>query len=465
MALAFLEVAGGAPLCGEIEIQGSKNAVLPVLASCMLGDGLCVIENCPAIGDVDDLLRMMEMLGCSAVREGNTVRIDASAMEGYEIDGAEAGRIRSSILFLGPLLGKMGRAALPLPGGCAIGARPVDLHLETLRRLGAEFEVGDKILAWTGTLRGCRMVLSFPSVGATENAVLAAVLAEGETVIANAAQEPEIDELCSFLNLRGARIARREDGALQIRGVRRLKPVRYRMHADRIVAGTYLLAVAAAGGDVYIRNFPHGQLDAVLHVLREMGMSVYPEYRGCRKGMILSESVDREGGYSSGDGELCVCGCADSDPEIGRDCMGLRVCGRAKYPVPRVTTAPYPGFPTDLQSPLMAVLSGVKGRSCICEQIFESRFRTADELKKMGARILVDGNCAWIDGAPPLHGARLAAPDLRGGAALVIAALASRGRSVIGGTEYIERGYEDICRDLAGLGADIRMRDGVFSLV
>lgn len=423
MALAFLEVAGGAPLCGEIEIQGSKNAVLPVLASCMLGDGLCVIENCPAIGDVDDLLRMMEMLGCSAVREGSTVRIDASAMEGYEIDGAEAGRIRSSILFLGPLLGKMGRAALPLPGGCAIGARPVDLHLETLRRLGAEFEVGNKILAWTGTLRGCRIVLSFPSVGATENAVLAAVLAEGETVIANAAQEPEIDELCSFLNLRGARIARREDGALQIRGVRRLKPVRYRMHADRIVAGTYLLAVAAAGGDVYIRNFPHGQLDAVLHVLREMGMSVSAK------------------------------------------CMGLRVCGRAKYPVPRVTTAPYPGFPTDLQSPLMAVLSGVKGRSCICEQIFESRFRTADELKKMGARILVDGNCAWIDGAPPLHGARLAAPDLRGGAALVIAALASRGRSVIGGTEYIERGYEDICRDLAGLGADIRMRDGVFSLV
>lgn len=421
--MAFLEVAGGAPLCGEIEIQGSKNAVLPVLASCMLGDGLCVIENCPAIGDVDDLLRMMEMLGCSAVREGNTVRIDASAMEGYEIDGAEAGRIRSSILFLGPLLGKMGRAALPLPGGCAIGARPVDLHLETLRRLGAEFEVGDKILAWTGTLRGCRMVLSFPSVGATENAVLAAVLAEGETVIANAAQEPEIDELCSFLNLRGARIARREDGALQIRGVRRLKPVRYRMHADRIVAGTYLLAVAAAGGDVYIRNFPHGQLDAVLHVLREMGMSVSAK------------------------------------------CMGLRVCGRAKHPVARVTTAPYPGFPTDLQSPLMAVLSGVKGRSCICEQIFESRFRTADELKKMGARILVDGNCAWIDGAPPLHGARLAAPDLRGGAALVIAALASRGRSVIGGTEYIERGYEDICRDLAGLGADIRMRDGVFSLV
>jgi len=423
MALAFLEVAGGAPLCGEIEIQGSKNAVLPVLASCMLGDGLCVIENCPAIGDVDDLLRMMEMLGCSAVREGSTVRIDASAMEGYEIDGAEAGRIRSSILFLGPLLGKMGRAALPLPGGCAIGARPVDLHLETLRRLGAEFEVGDKILAWTGTLRGCRIVLSFPSVGATENAVLAAVLAEGETVIANAAQEPEIDELCSFLNLRGARIARREDGALQIRGVRRLKPVRYRMHADRIVAGTYLLAVAAAGGDVYIRNFPHGQLDAVLHVLREMGMSVSAK------------------------------------------CMGLRVCGRAKYPVARVTTAPYPGFPTDLQSPLMAVLSGVKGRSCICEQIFESRFRTADELKKMGARILVDGNCAWIDGAPPLHGARLAAPDLRGGAALVIAALASRGQSVIGGTEYIERGYEDICRDLAGLGADIRMRDGVFSLV
>lgn len=421
--MAFLEVAGGAPLCGEIEIQGSKNAVLPVLASCMLGDGLCVIENCPAIGDVDDLLRMMEMLGCSAVREGNTVRIDASAMEGYEIDGAEAGRIRSSILFLGPLLGKMGRAALPLPGGCAIGARPVDLHLETLRRLGAEFEVGDKILAWTGTLRGCRIVLSFPSVGATENAVLAAVLAEGETVIANAAQEPEIDELCSFLNLRGARIARREDGALQIRGVRRLKPVRYRMHADRIVAGTYLLAVAAAGGDVYIRNFPHGQLDAVLHVLREMGMSVSAK------------------------------------------CMGLRVCGRAKYPVASVTTAPYPGFPTDLQSPLMAVLSGVKGRSCICEQIFESRFRTADELKKMGARILVDGNCAWIDGAPPLHGARLAAPDLRGGAALVIAALASRGRSVIGGTEYIERGYEDICRDLAGLGADIRMRDGVFSLV
>ncbi len=447
--MAFLEVTGGAPLCGEIEIQGSKNAVLPILASCMLGDGMCVIENCPAIGDVDDLLRMMEMLGCSAVRVGNTARVDASAMEGYEIDGAEAGRIRSSILFLGPLLGKIGRAALPLPGGCAIGARPVNLHLEILRRLGAEFEIGNKILAWTGTLRGCRAVLPFPSVGATENAVLAAVLAEGETVIENAAREPEIDELCSFLNLRGARITRREDGALQICGVRRLEPVRYRMHADRIVAGTYLFAVAAAGGDVYIRNFPHGRLDAALDVLRRMGMSVCPEHRGCRW------CSDVPGGM-----DLCVHGCADStesDFGIGRDCMGLRIRGRAGYPIPLVATAPYPGFPTDLQSPLMAVLCGVDGRSCICERIFESRFRTADELKKMGAQISAGGRCAWIDGSPPLHGAAVSAPDLRGGAALVVAALAAHGQSVISGTEYIERGYEDICRDLAGVGADIRI--------
>lgn len=417
MGLRYLEITGGVPLGGEIAIQGSKNAVLPILAACMLGDGPCVIKNCPKIGDVDDLLVLLGQLGCQAEREDNTVRIDGVGMNRFEVDGREAARIRSSILFLGPLLGKMGKAVLPLPGGCAIGKRPIDLHLTALEQLGAQFQIiaEARVSAKVQGLCGAAISLAFPSVGATENIILAAVLAKGETVICNAAREPEIDELCAFLNMRGAQIERDRNGNIRICGVKRLRPVTWQLRADRIVTGTYLLAVMAAGGQIRITNFPQGDLDALLPVLRQMGAQFWADTAG-----------------------FCL--------EAKGECL----------PVPYLETAPYPGFPTDLQSPLMAVLCRARGKSVICERIFESRFKTASELRKMGAWIDTDGSLACIYGREALHGAVLEAPDLRGGAALVLASLAASGKTWIYQTEYIERGYEDICRDLQMLGAKIQ---------
>lgn len=418
MDLRNLEVTGGVPLHGEIRIQGSKNAVLPILAACIPGEGICVIENCPQIKDVEDTLEIMRRLGCRIQREGRTVCVDASGVREFETGGDEAARIRSSVLFLGALLGRMKKAVLPLPGGCAIGKRPIDQHISALRQLGARFYLEDKITADAGELRGGRVCLSMPSVGATENAILASVTAPGETVIVRAAMEPEIDELCEFLRRRGARISRTAEGDIRILGGRRLGAVRYRVKPDRIVAGTYLLAAAATRGQVTVTDFPVRELSALAEVLRGMGASV----------------------------------------ACGEDRIELRA-DRPLRAVPYLETAPYPGFPTDLQSPLLAVLCRARGESRICETIFENRFRTAAELQKMGAKLCMEGNCAVVKGVPALVPARLATPDLRGGAALVIAALQANGTSVICNTAYIERGYEDICRDLRMLGAGIRWSD------
>lgn len=412
--MSYLEISGGRTLCGEISVQGSKNAVLPILAACLLGEGVCVIENCPQIGDVEDTLEILRALGCSVCTCGHTVQIHASGAGIYEIKRAEAVRIRSSVLFLGALLGKMKKAVIPLPGGCAIGKRPVDQHLCALEALGARFCIDETITASTQGLHGARITLAMPSVGATENAVLAAMMADGETVIQNAAKEPEIDELCAFLQRRGGCIAREADGTIRIQGGRPLGPAVYRMQADRIVSGTYLLAGAATGGYVKIQNDAGQTLASLFSVLRQMGVHC---------------------GTSGG---------------------AAFVQGSPVSALSYVETAPYPGFPTDLQSPLMAALCRTQGTSCICETIFENRFRTVEELLKMGARITVEGRCVQIRGVPALRGSVVSAPDLRGGAALVIAALQAKGRTVITDTGYIERGYEDISRDLSCLGADIR---------
>lgn len=415
MNVSYLEISGGKPLNGEICVQGSKNAVLPILSACLIGEGVCEIENCPFIRDVEDTLEILQTLGCTVHRDGHTVRIDASGADTYEIKTKEAARIRSSVLFLGALLGKMKKAVIPRPGGCAIGKRPVDLHLSVLEALGAEISVGEKITASTSGLQGGALALPFPSVGATENAVLASVMAKGQTVIRNAAREPEIDELCDFLRKRGACIVRRTDGSLCIEGGHTLKKAVYRMRADRIVSGTYLLAGAATGGAVTLLNENGEALHFLLETLERMGAS------------------------------------------CGRAKDTLTVRGKTLEAVPYVETAPYPGFPTDLQSPLMAALCRARGRSCICETIFENRFCTVPELLKFGADISVHGRCAQITGVHTLRAAAVHAPDLRGGAALVIAALQAQGRSTVAGTEYIGRGYEDICRDLRALGADIRL--------
>ncbi len=414
--MGYLEITGGTPLCGEIDIQGSKNAALPILAACLLGEGSCVIENCPVIGDVKDTLTIMEMLGCRVRQEETRVRVGAPQWDFFEIKGVQAARIRSSVLFLGALLGKIKRAVLPLPGGCAIGGRPIDLHLKMLTAMGAEFSIAKKIEARTEGLRGVELNLPIPSVGATENVILAATQAEGETVLHGAAREPEIDALCDFLNCRGARICRERDGTVRVSGGYPLGPVVYRMGADRIVAGTYLLAAAGAGGHIRLRGVSPGEQMALLRVLREMGTKICCE----------DQAVSIE---SSG----------------------------ALEPAAYVETAPYPGFPTDLQSPLMAALCRAKGKSRIRERIFENRFNTAKQLCKMGAQITLAGDRAVILGGERLRPAYLDAPDLRGGAALVIAALQAEGISRIYRTEYIRRGYEDICRDLRLLGAAIEM--------
>ena len=424
MFLGYLEITGGIPLHGKIEVQGSKNAVLPILASCMLGEGACTIENCPSIGDVDDTLEILKLLGCRVEREGRTVCIDASSAGKNEIESMEAARIRSSVLFLGALLGRMKRAVLPLPGGCAIGRRPIDIHIKALEKLGACFAEDDKVVATARQLLGDTVVLPFPSVGATENTILAAATAHGITWIKNAAREPEIDELCEFLNCRGADIERTKNGDIRVCGVERLRGTTYRVKADRIVTGTYLLAAAATGGEILITNDNGSCLRAFLQVLEKMGAGVIRSpWGGKQEGIRISS------------------------PE--------RLLG-AGY----LETAPYPGFPTDLQSPLMAVLCRASGKSCIREKIFENRFKTADELVKMGAEIEIDGDCARISGVPQLYGAVLEAPDLRGGAALVLGALQAKGCTKIGNIGYIDRGYENIERDLRLLGADIRRVDG-----
>ncbi len=412
-----LIVTGGTPLQGEISIQGSKNAVLPILAACLLGEGPCELENCPEIKDVEDTLHILRKLGCQVNQSGKTVRIDAEAAAGYEIIGGEAARIRSSVLFLGALLGKMRKAVLPKPGGCAIGKRPIDLHLAALERLGAAFSCEGEAITAEGNRLHCGTIrLDLPSVGATENSILAAVLLPGETRIEHAAQEPEIDELIRFLNLRGGKLKRMGD-AIVIEGGRRLHPVRFRIASDRIVAGTYLFAAAAAGGELHLQNYAADQ--TLAGVLLQMGGV-------CR--------ADHLGG------------------------MYFQMKHRPKA-IPGIRTAPYPGFPTDLQSPLMAVCARADGQSRIWETVFESRFRTAQELQKMGAKIFVQGNLATIEGKERLHAASLRAPDLRGGAALVVAALFAEGISEISGLEYISRGYEDIGADLCLLGAKIRRHE------
>lgn len=418
MDVDYLEISGGRPLGGEINVQGSKNAVLPILAACIPGAGECVIENCPLIRDTEDTFHIMRALGYCISRTGDAVRITPADTETYTVERMEAVRIRSSVLFLGALLGKMKKAVLPLPGGCAIGKRPIDLHLRALEALGARFEIGETITAWTDGLYGTEIDLEFPSVGATENTILAAVMAKGETVIRNAAREPEVDELCAFLRQRGASVRREADGSIWVDGQKTLGPAVYRMKADRIVSGTYLLAAAAAGGQVRLINESGETLSALRAVLSQMG---------------------------------AVCSAGEN---------GITVCAAQRVrPVPYLETAPYPGFPTDLQSPLLAVLAGADGESTVCETIFERRFCTAGELLKFGAKIGTRGRCAHITGVPRLHGAAADAPDLRGGAALVLAALQAEGRSVIRNTGYIARGYEDIARDLALLGADIRWAD------
>lgn len=410
--MEYLEIEGGRTLKGQVRIQGSKNAALPILAAAILHPGRTVLHRCPRIQDVEAMLDILGSLGCRAGWEGDALWIDAGGLSSYTVSQDHAKRMRSSITLLGSLLGRTGQACIPYPGGCVIGARPIDLHIAGLRKMGVEFpESREEVRARCSRLKGDRLVLGFPSVGATENLLLAAVLAEGTTWITGAAREPEILELCRFLNSMGAKITGAGTSRIQVTGVARLHDTEYTIAADRIVAGTYLCAAAACGGEAVLLDAPVSHMQGIFPVFRKMGVRLRTE----ADALVIKAP------------ERC-----------------LAVSG--------VETAPYPGFPTDLQSPLMAALCRARGISGIRENIFEARFKIVEELRSMGARIQVEKNRACIRGVARLQGGTLYARELRGGAALCVAAACAEGKSRICDCRYIYRGYENVAGDLKNLG-------------
>ncbi|WP_312441896.1 UDP-N-acetylglucosamine 1-carboxyvinyltransferase [Lacrimispora sp.] len=413
--MSVIQVQGLRSLKGEIKIQGSKNAVLPMMAAAVLHKGTTVIHNVPRIQDVFCMLGILEHIGCICSFDGHSLTIDARDLTQAEIPEEYIKSMRSSIMLSGPLLGRTGNAVTSFPGGCSIGERPIDLHLSAFRKLGADIEEkGDKLLASANRLMGADIYFPFPSVGATENALMAAVFAHGVTVIHGAAKEPEIITLCEFLNNMGAKIHGTGTSRLAVTGVRQLCDSEFTVAGDRIVAGTYLMAVMAAEGNIVIQGIQPEHLMAAFSLTEKMGA------------------------------------------ELKRYNSSVEVSMRGRPDCVDVMTEPYPGFPTDLQSQLMAVMSSAKGTGRIKETIFEGRFGTVKELHKLGADIIIEGKRADIHGLYPLRGNRVTATDLRGGAALVVAGLACEGVTEIHECHHIERGYEDICRDLSSLGAAIR---------
>lgn len=417
--MSTIEVRGLFPIKGEIEVQGSKNAVLPVMAASILNHGITVIDNVPGIQDVFCMMGILNSLGCGCELTGRRLKIDAGHLSETTVKKEDMGRMRSSIMLLGALLGRTGEATVYCPGGCMIGKRPIDLHLMALERMGVIVKQeadAERLTACASSLRGASVSFPFPSVGATENAIFAAVAAEGHTHLNGCAKEPEIIELCHFLINMGASIRGVGTDHLSIEGRLPLHDSHYTIGGDRIVAGTYLAAAAGAMGEVLLTGIRPSELTDVTSSLRAMGAEVFEEE------------------------ELLYL-------KITKQLKGISV-----------KTGPYPGFPTDLQSMMMVMLSLSDNGGMIEETIFENRFKTAGELIKLGAGIEIHKDKAHISGNRKLRGAIVEAGDLRGGAALVCAGLSAEGNTRITGCEHIYRGYEDICRDLRGLGADIRYR-------
>ena len=409
-------IEGGHPLDGSVRIHGAKNSVLPILAACLLAPGECVIHNCPELSDVAASLDILRHLGCRAERQGDAVVVDASAPTGWDVPDALMREMRSSVIFLGAILARLGEAVMSFPGGCELGPRPIDLHLAAIRSLGAQVreQGGELHCSAAGGLAGCEITFSIPSVGATENAMLCACGAEGVTVICNAAREPEIVDLQAFLRALGADVRGAGTSVITVRGKKPLHGGEHTVMPDRIVAATLLTAVAAAGGEAELLGTDYRQLSTVTAVLTEAG---------CR--------------IRSGSDSIHICREAPL--------RGVRP----------IRTAPYPGFPTDAQPPVMAALCQGTGTTVFVENMFESRYRHVDELSRMGADIRVEGKVAVVCGVERLHGAALQAADLRGGAALVVAALGAEGRSEITGLHHMDRGYYGLEDTLRGLGADI----------
>ena len=415
----LLLLRGGRPLSGEVTVQGAKNSVLPILAATLLARGQVVLRGCPRLRDVDASVRILEALGCSARWEGGDLEVDTAALNRCGISDILMREMRSSAIFLGAILARCGQADISYPGGCELGPRPIDLHLSGLRALGAEIrEEGGYLHCRAQRLAGREILLRMPSVGATENLMLAACGASGTTVIANAAREPEVVDLQDFLNACGARVSGAGSSAVAVEGGRPLHGCTYRVLPDRIAAATYLCAAASAGGDICLRGIEERYLATVTAALREAGCDIRGDQTGIRA-----------------------------------------VCRGRMRAIRPVQTAPYPGFPTDAQAVLMAALLRSRGATVFEENIFENRYRHVDELSRMGADIRVSGRVAVVTGVERLHGAPVRCTDLRGGAALCVAALAAEGETRVSQISHIDRGYEDIAADLRALGADAERVD------
>ena len=413
--MSQLRITGGKCLSGEVYIHGAKNSVLPMQAACVLVPGICVIKNCPHLSDVEVSLAILEHLGCKTARQGDTVTVDASQVTGCKVPDELMREMRSSVIFLGAILARTGCAELNLPGGCELGPRPIDLHLSAMRKLGARVESGVQGLCCTsGGLTGCEINLALPSVGATENIMLAACGARGVTTVSNAAREPEIVDLQMFLNAVGAKVRGAGSSVIVIEGGNPLHGGEHTVMGDRIAAATYLTAGAAAGGDVTVRGVDWRTLSTVTSVLTEAGCTVRSEPDGVR--------LIRDGSLNA---------------------------------VRPIRTAPYPGFPTDAQAPVMAALATGRGSTIFVENMFENRYRHVDELMRMGADIRVEGRVAVVTGVGRLHGSTVRGTDLRGTAALVVAALGAEGDSVVTGLQHLDRGYEQLDHNLRALGAQI----------
>ena len=409
-------INGGEKLYGSVRVQGAKNAVLPLLAASVLTDERVTIKNVPRIIDAENMLRILKEVGCQIEIRKDCAVIDSSNAVSHEIPARLTRELRSSVFMLGSVLTRFRRAKISYPGGCDIGLRPIDLHLLGLKRLGVEItERGGYIECKADRLIGAEILLDFPSVGATENIILAAVKAEGITVIRNAAKEPEIVDLQNFLNAMGAKIKGAGGGTVVIEGVKRLHGVEYTPIGDRIEAGTYLIAAASCGGEIQTEGVFPENIAALLHKLRENGCKI----RTKNDKILLSS-----------DGALKA--------------------------VDLVETTPFPGFPTDMQAQYASLCATAKGTTLIVENLFETRYKYAGELKRMGADITVRDRSAVIRGVEHLHGAKVTAGDLRGGAALVIASLKAEGQSQVFDLSHIDRGYADFEYKLKKLGAKIR---------
>lgn len=414
--MAEITINGGKKLNGAIKLHGAKNSILPILAATVLIHGISVIHNCPELSDVDAAVKILEHLGAKVFREADTITVDCGDLKNHTIPDQLMREMRSSIVFLGAIAARMGKASLSSPGGCELGPRPIDLHLASLKELGLDIEEEHGVLNCNCNegMKGCDIHLSFPSVGATENIILAGVTAKGVTVIHGAAREPEISDLADFLNRAGANVQGAGSDSIIIYGTTSLHGAEHTVIPDRIEAATYLAAAAVTGGKITLLSAIPAHLTPVMSVLKTAGCEL----------------------------------------SVKQNQVSLIAPVRLKR-VPVIRTMPHPGFPTDAGSPLMAMLSVADGSSMFVENIFENRFRIVDELKRFGAKIYTNGRVAVIEGAKKLSGASTECTDLRGGAALVIAALAANGKTVINKIHHLDRGYERLTENLGGLGAII----------